>query len=113
MEQDSVDWQEESGKAPASQTKQDGSGAGHIGTDVHGVVTASFASYIEQELGDLSRDIEVYNVLPCPNGAIQGDAREIARDLESSFDASFVESTSDSQLKTRQPSFASQIDNVT
>ena len=111
MEADTVEW-DESGKETCQLIQQDGSGAGLVGTDVGGVVTSNFASYIEQELGELSRDIEVYNVLPCPTGAIQGDAREIARDLQSSFDASILESSNDSLMK-EPPSFANQIENVT
>ena len=40
-------------------------------------MTSKLQDYIEHELSDLATDIVVYNVLACPRGAIQGDAREI------------------------------------
>jgi len=42
------------------------------------VSTSNLKSYLERELGTLETDgIEIYNVLPCPVGDIQGDEQEI------------------------------------
>ena len=44
--------------------------ANNLSSDISGVKTADMSQYIESELADLARDIEVYNVLPCPPGCI-------------------------------------------
>jgi len=42
------------------------------------ISTSNLKSYLERELGNLENDgIEIYNVLPCPVGDIQGDVKEI------------------------------------
>ena len=74
--------------------------------DVH---TSSLARYVEQELSDLAEDIVVYNVLPCEEGAIMGDAREITEQLERTYTASM----SDLSLAIEPPSFYSQLNQLT
>ena len=49
------------------------------------IETSKLQEYIGTEMSDLETDIVVYNVLSCPKGAIQGDAREIKLQLERSF----------------------------
>ena len=49
------------------------------------IETGKLQEYIEHELSELTSDIVVYNVLRCPKGDIQGDAREIKSQLERSY----------------------------
>lgn len=44
--------------------------ANNVSSDISGVKTADMSYYIESELADLAKDLEVYNVLPCPPGCI-------------------------------------------
>ena len=87
------------------------SDANMVGSDTSGVKTANLYQYIESELADVSRDIEVYNVLPCPPGAIQGDAKEITRTLSRQLTSSMSELSAHSLM--RQPTLREQIDQVT
>lgn len=47
-------------------------------SDPSQVKTSRMHEYIDQELSDLSPDLVVYNILECPKGKLQGDARSIS-----------------------------------
>ena len=79
------------------------------------VETSKLQDYIQNEVQDLASDIVVYNVLECPKGAIQGDAREIKHQLERSYSQTasvMLESFSELESLLPNTDFQSEVEKV-
>ena len=89
--------------------------AREVGATGATVETSKLQEYIQSEVQDLASDIVVYNVLQCPKGAIQGDAREIKHQLERSYSQTasvMLESFSELESLLPNTDFKSEVDKV-
>ena len=92
-------------------TLQNEEEAKEIKGDATETITSKLKEYILEEMTDPADKVEIYNILPCPMGNIQGDEDEITTSLERTYTESMSKLTID-QMMWREPDFQSQLDKV-